>query len=187
LWPKEPSSRRDEPPLAVYALLDAARDERIFAALLEFQDEVELASLYQGKLGEDLAEVAPYLARLQPQHPFTHWLIDAGWGRSFGVFFQARLDFDEARRHFRKLTLVWTEDGESLIFRFYDPRVLKLFLPTCASADLATLFGPVERFIVEGEDGVSALRLECRDGALTSLPVALVAGAVRSGGALAGA
>lgn len=173
LWPPTDRRRAGEVPLSAYALLDAARDERIFDGLLKYQEELEFDSLYQGQLAEDLAEVAPYLVRLEPGHPFTDWLLDCAWGESWGIFVQARLDLDEVRRHLRKFTVVWTESGQSMIFRFYDPRVLRLFLPTCPAEDLTKFFGPLHRLIVEDADPATALHVECREGALVSLPVAL--------------
>ena len=38
-----------------------------------------------------------------------------------------------------------------MIFRFYDPRVLRKFLPTCNADELQTFFGKVETFFAEDE------------------------------------
>jgi hypothetical protein len=46
---------------------------------------------------------------------------------------------------------VRTEDGTRLIFRYYDPRVLRVYLPTCRPAELETFFGPIDAFLTEGE------------------------------------
>jgi hypothetical protein len=43
------------------------------------------------------------------------------------------------------------EDGRELYFRFYDPRVLRVFLPTCTLQQTAEFFGPVSSYLVEGE------------------------------------
>src|SRR5436305_10083170 len=64
---------------------------------------------------------------------------------------------DDLKKHFRKFLLVKTEDGKELYFRFYDPRVLRIFLPTCDVAQLKEFFGPVEKFICEDEDHAFAL------------------------------
>jgi hypothetical protein len=40
-----------------------------------------------------------------------------------------------------------------LIFRYYDPRLLRVYLPTCRPAELETFFGPIDTFLTEGEDG----------------------------------
>ena len=54
--------------------------------------------------------------------------------------------------HFRKFLLVTTEPDKEFFFRFYDPRVLRIFLPTCDVKQLREFFGPVEKFICEDED-----------------------------------
>jgi hypothetical protein len=43
-------------------------------------------------------------------------------------------------------------DGKLLYFRFYDPRVLRRFLPTCDAEQLRQLFGPIDAFVMEGDD-----------------------------------
>jgi len=40
-----------------------------------------------------------------------------------------------------------------MIFRWYDPRVLRVYLPTCTASELRTVFGPVERYLVDRADG----------------------------------
>ena len=54
-------------------------------------------------------------------------------------------------RHFRQFLRVRDEAGREFFFRFYDPRVLRVYLPTCNSEELRTFFGPVELFSMEGE------------------------------------
>ena len=43
------------------------------------------------------------------------------------------------------------EQGRFMLFRYYDPRVLRQYLPTCRYDELKTVFGPIRQFIVEGE------------------------------------
>ena len=52
-------------------------------------------------------------------------------------------------------------DGTPLYFRYYDPRVLRSFLPTCSPAQLKQMFGPVDAFLAESEaaDAVTIYRL----------------------------
>jgi hypothetical protein len=42
-----------------------------------------------------------------------------------------------------------------LVFRFYDPRVLSIFLPTCLPEQITEMFGPVTRFFAEAHDGAA--------------------------------
>jgi hypothetical protein len=53
--------------------------------------------------------------------------------------------------------MIKTEDDQQLYFRFYDPRVLRIFLPTCDENQLREFFGPIEQFICEDEDPEFAL------------------------------
>jgi hypothetical protein len=45
-----------------------------------------------------------------------------------------------------------------MLFRYYDPRVLRAFLPTCTLEEANTFFGPVDAFVAEGHAGESLLR-----------------------------
>jgi len=57
----------------------------------------------------------------------------------------------ELQEHFRRYLQVQDSEGKKLFFRFYDPRVLRVYLPSCTRKELFTFFGPVRRFILDGE------------------------------------
>ena len=75
-------------------------------------------------------------------------LLDEGWGQSWGVFLKIG-DASNLRHHLRKLLKVRDEAGRHLIFRFQDPRVLRVYLPTCHVDELRQFFGPVTAFLAE--------------------------------------
>jgi Domain of unknown function (DUF4123) len=156
-----------------YMLLDASRDPRIYVRLIELGDTVHTRSLYQGDIGESLAHVSPYLLTLSDDDPASRWFAEAGFGRSWGLFVIAPIGFDDLRRHLRKFNIVYRENGTPLAFRFYDPRVLRLFLPTCTSDELRRFFGPIESFLTETEETDALLRFTLRGGELIQslLPV----------------
>jgi len=134
----------------VFAILDGARDERIYPHVIE--STLEHCCLYRGELEPDLAAAAPYLVQLEPDAPFTGWMIAQGWGDSWGIFAKAPATLPELRRHFRRFLMVYDPNGNPLYFRYYDPRVLRVYLPTCNAEETAALFGPVERYFLEAED-----------------------------------
>jgi hypothetical protein len=134
----------------VYAVLDAARDPLVHAKLLA--TDVRSACLYEGRIPRELAEVAPYLVKLRREHRFTEQLLESAWGRSWGVFASSPGDFEAMRRHFRRFLRVEDETGKAMIFRWYDPRVLRVYLPTCTQAELDMLFGPLSAYYAEDED-----------------------------------
>jgi hypothetical protein len=153
----------------LYFIIDAARDRRIYPKLASLQKRVEIVSLYQGALARDLAEVAPYIFCLGSGESVFDWLWDQGWGRSWGIFLWSRgQDLASLRDHLRRLTMVELEGVGPVTFRFYDPRVLTSFIPTCSRAELAFLFGPVRRFIAETDAGASLTDFRREDdGSLT--------------------
>jgi hypothetical protein len=133
-----------------YILLDAARMDPEIITAKELNPRFD--SLYRGRSEESLSSVAPYLFTLDKETEFRKWYFDKGWGDSWGVLVYSSEDLKTLVKHFRQFLMVKTEDGEELYFRFYDPRVLRVFLPTCDSRQLKEFFGPVDYFICEDED-----------------------------------
>ncbi|WP_224247232.1 DUF4123 domain-containing protein [Hyalangium gracile] len=132
----------------LYAVLDAARSDRILTLLRESVEEHR--SLYEGPQGVALAEVAPYLVQLPKGSLLLSSLVQEGWGKAWGVFLTSDAAFNELRRHLRKFLMVELEGSDGrFYFRFYDPRVLAQFLPTCAAQQKADFFGPVTSFTYE--------------------------------------
>ncbi len=149
---------------AKYCLIDAAR---IGPALLDrFTEGVKYDSLYRGRSEEVLAAVAPYIAELGSDNGFDTWLFEDGWGDSRYIFIKSKFSMEELWKHFRKFLLVKNEKGEELYFRFYDPRVLRIFLPTCNEAQLSEFFGPVDSFLAEDKNPEYILEFSLQNGKL---------------------
>jgi pSer/pThr/pTyr-binding forkhead associated (FHA) protein len=140
----------------LFALMDSARDLKVLLLLAESKEEHQ--SLYEGIQGETLAGVAPYLVHLPPQSPLLEALVRQGWGKSWGVYLTCSLPLAELRKHFRRFLTVKTEAGKHLYFRFYDPRVLRGFLPTCRREEVTEFFGCVTCFLIEDETAQALLR-----------------------------
>jgi pSer/pThr/pTyr-binding forkhead associated (FHA) protein len=136
----------------LYAVLDSARDRRILELLRQSVEEHH--SLYDGVEGETLAHVAPYLVRLSPDGRLLSSLVREGWGKRWGIYLTSPQPFTSVRRHLRRYLMVERQDKkERMYFRFYDPAVLRVFLPASTVLQRAELFGAVEEFIFEGERG----------------------------------
>jgi hypothetical protein len=140
----------------LFALLDGARDPRVVKLL--GQSGLEHECLFTGRLDPTLQAASPYIAKMVLGAPACERLIEEGWGKSWAVFVAARAGLGEVRRHFRTLLRVETEDRRKLFFRFYDPRVLRAFLPTCDAGQLQQVFGPIRRFDMEGPQSSHLVR-----------------------------
>jgi hypothetical protein len=137
----------------VYVLLDGARDAAIVPAIRS--SNLSHECLYAGSLSRSLQLAAPYLVHLAPESAFFGKLVNEGWGRAWGIFAVVRADItlEVLRKHFRTLLRVKDEQGRTLAFRFYDPRVLRIYMPTCVPSETSQVLGPAETLACESSEG----------------------------------
>lgn len=139
----------------LFALLDASREPSVLKVIYESKEEFQ--SLFEGAQGQQLAHFAPYLIRVPQKSALVETLATQAWSKSWGVFVTCDLPLKELRTHFRHFLNVKLPDGKQVYFRYYDPRVLRLFLPTCLPDETTQFFGPVKQFVLEAEDPSKAL------------------------------
>lgn len=158
----------------LWGVADAARK-----AELAFEPRVrhglEIHSLFDGASADSLAHVAPYLVPVDPEGPYLEsW--GAALGSSAGILLVSMAPRELLWKHLRSVFVSRSETGQDYFFRFYDPRVLRPFVPTCSAGQLAELFGPVLRFLVEAEDPAVLLRYRLESGRLATDRLPLAAG-----------
>jgi hypothetical protein len=136
----------------LFAVLDAARSDRLLRLLRTSIDP--FMSLYEGLRSEIEEDVAPYLVRFERASRLLPRVLAEGWGRSWGIHLESDAPLGEVRAHRRRLLVATREsDRRPMYFRFYDPRVLRAFLPIATARQRGGLFGPVQRYLAEGPDG----------------------------------
>jgi len=147
-----------QPEANIYAVLDGASVPDLPELLWEH--EPEHVCLYRGKLEPDMAAVAPYLVKLETDHPFTRIVCEEGWGNHWGIFVisPAETSLGDLRNHFRKFLMVYDPEEKLIYFRYYDPRVLRVYLPTCNTKETKTVFGPINCYVLEDEDPSAFLK-----------------------------
>lgn len=129
----------------LFALVDAC-DAPEVPVMCQSLGGSHAVSLYSGDAAVAYSDVAPYLFHVDVEE-VLNWLRQQFQDVSWGLFVLAPgSDLEALRKHFRQFLIVQDPDGEKMYFRFYDPRVLSVFLPTCLSAEVRTLFGPVAAF-----------------------------------------
>jgi hypothetical protein len=148
----QPAART--PGRRLYAILDGGRDESIHPMVLA--NAPVRACLYKGDLDPVLASAAPWLVEVEPESVLSDWLFRTAWGRSFGIYCESLAPLDAVARHLRGSLRVKGPAGENLLFRYYDPRVARVYLPTMNEQESRAVCGSLLRFVVEGEDPRSA-------------------------------
>lgn len=136
----------------LYAVLDAARDDRILELLREHVEPHR--SLYEGAEGETLEEVAPYLVGpMQGDSGLLESLVQEGWGKRWGIWFTSAERFRDVRQHWRRFLMVdLDETEESVYFRFYDPAVMKIFLEQAGALQYSQILRCTGAILVEVPD-----------------------------------
>lgn len=159
----------------LYAVLDAARDPQIIEHLwqrgyvtpipnaevqpepqvAEGKQKIECMSLFDGYSALEYERFAPYLVRLPADHEFLGFLAGEAWGKSWGIYLTCRQPLADVRQHLRQFLTVEMPKGyphKTAYFRFYDPRVLRVFLPVCSQEEAKAFFGPAAAFMTEQEE-----------------------------------
>ena len=131
--------------------------------------------LHRGALSAEAAERAPYLAELEPESPFTDWLLDEatlaypGWG----LLLVCTRPLLAVREHCRSIGEVILPSGERRTWRWYDHEVLQTVLPTLLGGQIDEIFGLGQAIVVPAGDGWTWLTLE--EGVLATDKRALMA------------
>jgi Domain of unknown function (DUF4123) len=158
LWPD--GLKRD-----IWMVVDAARDKAIYGLLLDcFYSQH--SCLFAGDLAPELEVAAPYLVQLDYDDEKTRRFVNRAWGNNWGVFVKCDKRFDAVLRHLRTFLTVRDEAGNKLMFRYYDPRILRVYLPTCTTRELQTVFGPIERFLMEDRKPATLLEFAIEEQSL---------------------
>jgi hypothetical protein len=140
--------------------------DRFFAIVDKARSDCPPVSAFASCVGPllsagDILEVAPILFAIRRREE------SLASGGSCAIYLISDAPVSDLRKHLESLLHVSTEDGETLYFRYYDPRVLCVFLRTCTPEQIEEFFGPVAAFLVEAEDRQSRLVFRHENGILS--------------------
>jgi hypothetical protein len=127
----------------VYALLDACDEPRI-PAYCRALPAARAACLFEGQGLRDFWHVAPYL--IQTSAADVDWIRRNLWNTPWGYFVLARTELMTLRAHYRTYLRFQRQDGTVMLFRFYDPRVIKALLAGWARDQVQQFYGPAKGF-----------------------------------------
>ena len=127
----------------LFALLDSCDEPEIPARCNALAPD-NAACLWQGQGLRDFWHIAPYLMRVSRTE--LDWICRDLWNKPWGCFVAGRSDVQSLRTHFRQFLTVPGADGQKMLFRFYDPRVIKPFLHARAEHEVEQFYGPAAGF-----------------------------------------
>ena len=153
--PKIESSLREiileaiDPDERLYAVVDSARAPYL-ALVPRTELAMETRTLFQGEMAPFLDHVAPHLVCI-PKDSLYLGLWTEKWGSCAGILLITREQPEVLYRHLRSIYVVCDEEENEYFFRYFDPRVLRVYLPTCTREEARELFGPIRCILVEAE------------------------------------
>lgn len=131
----------------LYAIIDGAACPKLRFKIFDW--EPTNTCLWSGALEPDIQEVAPYLVQLEKNSTFTDWLISEGWDKNWNIFASSELEFKKFRKQIKKLLVVKSPQGQNLIFRFYDPRVLNSLKDVWTTEQKEMVFTGIKYFTMQ--------------------------------------
>ena len=151
----------------LYGVLDCSRGPDLYEHASRLEPHAA-ACLFEGRLDETVRRVSPFVVELGPADPLSQTWRSAGWGKAWGILLSSRAGLPAVRRRLRHFTQVRLPDGSGpVLFRFWDPRVFRVYFPLVEPRDLPGWFQDIERYVAETEDGSGSLRYTLRGGALS--------------------
>jgi hypothetical protein len=147
----------------LYAVVDVARDRRIYELV---HDALFPMCLFRTEVVSPLGRSAPYLVPVEHAERLIESWRNFGCGESWGIFLSSSEQQARVRQRLRTCNEAKLPDGRVVLFRWWDPRVFRVYLPTCDAGDLKQWFAAVDEYVCENEDGAGYTMYRHRDGAL---------------------
>ena len=133
----------------VYAVVDACQAwEWVQRVREQFGRDTKMLFQGAGTVYDEVEEVAPYLCSLDPENVLLlEW--SALLGSNAGILIASDAPIAVLHKHLRNVFIAKDSTDQDYFFRFYDPRVLRGFLPACRTEEVHKFFGPIRWIVVE--------------------------------------
>jgi hypothetical protein len=140
-----------QPPRHSYLLLDGAQIDGLVARIYGLEESPSLHLLYQQSTYEALAEVGPLLVPVRP-HSELAQVFNQEWRTTAGIWLESDVSEDDLVDYLRSLIHAQV-DGTTVLLRYYDPRIMQLWLGAMDADERDPLMGPVTRIRLPTDSG----------------------------------
>lgn len=133
-------------PSPLFAILNAAVEQHVPHFLLGSGEPFQFLS--EGLAIDQMQPPQVYLAQFTPSSALLPRLLKEGWGKPWITFVTSPHPAPDVANHLRNLMIVSTPDHRPFYFRYYDPRMLQLLLPSFTPQELVQFFGPLQTILI---------------------------------------
>jgi Domain of unknown function (DUF4123) len=137
------------PPLRAYALIDASQSPDIAICLDAFNSPARC--LFDGDVGDDLSDVAPWLVELTRFDDAWDWFVADGYGRNWGILIHSRLELPRLKTQLKRFLKITDEKGQSFFFKYYRPKHLNAYLPVFDDQQTSSFMKGIETIFAEDD------------------------------------
>jgi hypothetical protein len=99
-----------------------------------------------------------------------------GLGQSWGIFPRSPEEQARLRQRLRTFNHAKLPDGRVVVFRWWNPRVFRVYFPTCDADELKLWFAGVVEYVCENANGVGFSIYRNRNGILAQARAELWSG-----------
>lgn len=161
-------------PHGLFAVYDGARrSPGLYRDLVE--SGLPHECLFGGQIVSPLREAAPWCVHLGFDENRGREFFCRNWGNASGIYVTAlpSSQLGAVRAQLKRLLRVQLPSGDKALFRFYDPRVFRPFVPTCDATQWRTLGADHHNLWCESEGGAQLLQYYAQAETATPLAHAL--------------
>jgi len=127
-----------------YLLLDGAKIENLPGHLYRLEGNPTFEWLYLTTPYKAVFDIGPVLVVLRANSPLEQ-MFTAHWQHDAGLMLESDAPMQSLAEHLRSLIHARVSGDVSLLFRFYDPRVLRHWLPALDANERDCKMGPINR------------------------------------------
>lgn len=135
-----------------YAIVDASRQPMVIPAALDaFASSVRC--LFSGSALREFGDNAAWVVEIDSTEGTLRWLLEQGFNKRWAIFANSLLEIEPFVRHLKKFTVAEGDGGRTFFFRFYDPHVLRQYLPAFDERQVRLFFREIEDVFFEDTSG----------------------------------
>lgn len=128
----------------LFAVIDAC-DEPLVPDMVDRLGD-RATCLYTGQSRVRYRGIAPYLVHVDDS--VVQWIAAHLNPINWGFYLVSDAELADLRRHFKRFLFAELPSGDTVYFRFYDPRVLQTYLKNCSPTSRAEFLDKLTKLFV---------------------------------------